>query len=73
MRIIKRNGESIGRESPLFVSPAQGKATRTCNAQLDEEPRYRCSRKRKHNGDHAAHAGHGSQCVMVARWENEEK
>lgn len=70
MRIVKRNGDSIGRNSPLFVPPAQGLAARTCNAQLDEEPGYRCSRKRKHSGDHAAHAGHGSQCVMVARWEN---
>lgn len=70
MRIVKRNGECISRYDPLFVPPAQGAKTKTCNERLDEEPWYRCSRKRKHSRDHAAHAGHGSQCVMVARWEN---
>lgn len=70
MRIIKRNGESISRNSPLFVPPAQGVAEKTCGERLDEEPFYRCSRKRNHSSDHAAHAGYGSNCVMVARWEN---
>lgn len=65
--IILVNGESIPASDPRYLIPAPEGLE--CKSRCPKHPHYRCTLRRDHKGDHAAHGvGIGLYLKMFARW-----